>query len=569
MEKRAFPNPDLRDEIAALRDRLSALEDERTLRRETERELKTRLRQQAAITDLGALALNGEDIDQLMEATVFSLAEDLGVEYSKILELQPDGETLLLKHGVGWGAGQVGHTTVDAGERSQAGYTLLSNHPVIVVDLPSETRFSGPDLLTSHSVVSGVSVIIQGTHGPYGILGAHTRQRRLFTEDDVHFLQALANVVADAISRKETVDELRRQSQILDQIHDAVVATDLEGYVTSWNHGAENMFGYSKEEVIGRHVSFVYGEDDPDFLQQKVIHPLLKKGDHKIEVRMYRKSGRPFYAHLSLSLLHDAQGELRGMIGYSTDISERKLMAIQIHELGRAVGSLSSAIEALREGAWQDAALRDELLSGMEAETQHTARLLDDLATIDARSSGTLRVDRETLEPAKWFSRILAPWREIAGQERLRWKTDIPADLPPLHADPDRLNQVLENLISNAIKYTPPGGEVRVACGVEADEFWIRVSDTGVGVPFEEQEHIFMPFYRPDGASGHSHGMGLGLTIARDLVKAHGGRVSVESIPGEGSTFTVWLPLEGIPTPHDGRIGDEAGFLDASPAGTA
>jgi two-component system cell cycle sensor histidine kinase/response regulator CckA len=552
MEERQPDVPVYNDEIAALRDRMSALEDERLRRLEVERELKTRLRQQAFITELGELALGGADLDRLMEATVTSLAENLGVQYTKILELQPGGEVLLLKYGVGWKPGLVGHTMVAADERSQAGHTLISSHPVIVVDLPSETRFTGPDLLTSHEVVSGLSVIIHGRHDPYGILGVHTHRRRLFTEDDLHFVQAVANVLADAITRKETLDDLRLQAQILDQIHDSVIATDLEGIVTSWNHGAEVMFGYSKGEAIGRHISFVYSEDQQEFLQKRIIEPLLERGEHKIEVRMYRKSGRPFYAHLSLSVLRDAQGELKGMIGYSMDISERKMMATQIHELGRAMGSLSSAIEALREGAWRDAALREELLSGMAAEADHTTRLLDDLATIDARASGMLRIQRQPLVPEKWFPGILAPWREAAEKKGLRWEARIPEELPILRVDPGRLDQVLENLISNAIKYTSSGGEVRVACGADEDEFWIRVSDTGVGIPSDEQEHIFMPFYRPDGPSGQTQGMGLGLTIVRDLIKAHGGRVAVESAPGEGSQFSVWLPLDGETDPPQG-----------------
>lgn len=544
MEKGQDPNSDPRDEIAALRDRLSVLEDQRILRLHAERELKSRLRQQAAITELGELALAGADLDRLMKTAVVSLAENLDVEYTKILELLPEGDALLLKHGVGWEPGLVGHTKVATGERSQAGHTLLSSHPVIVVDLPNETRFTGPDLLTRHEVVSGLSVIIQGPNGPYGVMGAHTKQRRLFTEDDVHFVQAIANVLADAIERKETLENLRRQAQILGQIHDAVVSTDLNGIVTSWNQGAESMFDYSKSEAIGKHISFVYGDHEHEFLQKKIIEPLLEKGEHKIEVRMLRKLGRPFYAHLSLSLLHDPQGEVIGMIGYSMDITERKLMVTQIHELGRAIGSLAAAIRALRGGAWRNDELREELLAGMASETEHTARLLDGLATLDARASGTLRIHRQELEPQKWLTEILAPWREAAHLKDLRWEVDIPSGLPTLHADPDRLEQVLENLISNAIKYTPAGGQVSVASGAEGHEFWIRVSDTGVGIPPEEQEYIFMPFYRPDGASGHSEGMGLGLTIVRDLIRAHGGRVSLESAPDEGSCFSVWLPLE-------------------------
>ena len=118
------------------------------------------------------------------------------------IELFPDGKSLLLKAGVGWKTGSVGHVTVGAGTDSQAGYTLDSGKPVIVEDMRTETRFNVPPLLMDHSVVSGVSVVIKSKDHTYGVLGIHTTRRRAFTGDDVNFLQSVANLIADAIERK-------------------------------------------------------------------------------------------------------------------------------------------------------------------------------------------------------------------------------------------------------------------------------------------------------------------------------------------------------------------------------
>jgi signal transduction histidine kinase len=142
-----------------------------------------------------------------------------------------------------------------------------------------------------------------------------------------------------------------------------------------------------------------------------------------------------------------------------------------------------------------------------------------------------------------WLLQVLAPWREAAQEKGLDWQVNLPQDLPTLVIDADQLARVVGNLLSNAVKYTPSGGQVAVAAGVEAGNVWIRVSDTGLGIAAEEQERIFDPFYRSHTNRRFPQGMGLGLSIARDLVVAHGGRITVDSQPGQGSQFTIWLPL--------------------------
>ncbi|MFQ5614405.1 MAG: GAF domain-containing protein, partial [Anaerolineae bacterium] len=190
-----------------------------------EERLKAHARQQAAVADLGQRALAGIALSALMDEATAVVAQTLEVEYCKVLELLPDGDALLLRAGVGWQAGLVGQATVGAGTDSQAGYTLLSSEPVIVEDLRTETRFSGPPLLHDHGVVSGISVIIPGQDRPFGVLGAHTTRQRTFTRDDVHFLQAVANVLATAIKRRRTEAEIRRRNRELTLLNQVIAAS--------------------------------------------------------------------------------------------------------------------------------------------------------------------------------------------------------------------------------------------------------------------------------------------------------------------------------------------------------
>ena len=136
------------------------------------------------------------------------------------------------------------------------------------------------------------------------------------------------------------------------------------------------------------------------------------------------------------------------------------------------------------------------------------------------------------------------PWEQAAQEKRLAWMEDIPPDLPTVQADPVRLAQVVGNLLSNAVKYTPSGKSVTVSAGATQTEAWIKVSDTGPGIHPEEQEKIFTPFYRGDQDRRIKQGMGLGLSIARDLAQAHGGRITLNSTPGLGSEFTVYIPVK-------------------------
>lgn len=187
-------------------------------RKHAEAQLGARLQQQAALATLGNLALSSDDPQDLMDEAVRLVVQVLSVEYCKVLDLLPGGDTLLLRAGVGWQQGLVGRATVGSGLDSQAGYTLKSEQPVIVDDLRTETRFRGPQLLHDHKVVSGLSVIIAGEDGPFGVLGAHTTQHRTFTDDDVHFLESVANLIALAVQGHDRDETIRRLSTPVLQI---------------------------------------------------------------------------------------------------------------------------------------------------------------------------------------------------------------------------------------------------------------------------------------------------------------------------------------------------------------
>ncbi|MFQ5433524.1 MAG: sensor histidine kinase [Anaerolineae bacterium] len=223
--------------------------------------------------------------------------------------------------------------------------------------------------------------------------------------------------------------------------------------------------------------------------------------------------------------------------------NRRRLLANLVHELSNPLSALRSATHALLGGAGDDTMLHQELLLGMQGEEERLNRLLADLSGLYDQVSGSLELQVKQLPLTPFLRRVLGFWRETAHYKGLQWQVDIPNALPIIAADEDRLAQVVGNLLSNAIKYTPANNAVSVSAGCQDNEVWIQVSDTGIGIETEEQAHIFTPFYRSSANARFTDGMGLGLSIAQDLVAAHGGRLTCISNLGAGSQFTIWLPI--------------------------
>jgi two-component system sensor histidine kinase BaeS len=231
----------------------------------------------------------------------------------------------------------------------------------------------------------------------------------------------------------------------------------------------------------------------------------------------------------------------------SLEAARRQLLANLVHELGRPLGALQSAAEALRSGADDVPAMRRELLTGINNEIRRLRRLLDELAAHYDQILGPFELHRQTIQLGEWLPPILAPWREAAQRKGLHWQVSLPADDLTLEADPDQLTQAIENLVGNAIKYTPHGGTLSITAAAEQAGVSIHVQDTGQGIAPIDQDRIFEPFFRGQALRRFPQGMGLGLTIARDVIIAHGGHIDFTSAVGQGSCFTIWLPATSAP----------------------
>nr|WP_263858238.1 CBS domain-containing protein [Waterburya agarophytonicola] len=310
--------------------------------------------QRKAIAELGQYALVTPNLPLILEKAVCLVADTLEVEYCKVLKLLPD-DNLLLEAGVGWHDGLVGTAKLGIEQSSQAGYTLQQSQPVVVDDLRTETHFDGPPLLIDHQVISGISVIIADSGKPYGVLGTHTTQQRNFTTDDVNFLSAIANIIAQANERLQAETALKASEQkfdsILNSLNDIIWSADARTLkLTYINQAAEKIYGYPVAEFYRSENLWleVIHPDDRDRVSE-FPHIVVERGSCEMEYRILRPDGEIRWLLDRANLTRDESDRPLRIDGNSTDITERKQAEKLLEE---SQERFDLAVRGSRDGLW-------------------------------------------------------------------------------------------------------------------------------------------------------------------------------------------------------------------------
>jgi PAS domain S-box-containing protein len=384
--------------------------------------------------------------------------------------------------------------------------------------------------------------------------------------------ERLAEINA-ALERRvtERTAEVREQARIIEQIHDAVLTTDLDGRITSWNRGAERMFGTSAEETLGRNIRDFYAPEVRGEVNRRIRDASGATGWHETETRMLRRDGSAFDILVSTSLLYDPQGAVRGYIGFGIDITERKraeaalveakeaaersnaakseFLSRMSHELRTPLNAILGFAQVL-ELDIKDARQRDDLREILRA-GGHLLQLIADLLDLSRIESGRLALSLEPVELADAVDAAVAlvvPQLAPAGVTLESGSAECRSAM--IVADATRLRQVLVNLLSNAVKYNRPGGTIRLECVQgEADTVIVKVIDTGRGIAPEQMGRLFEPFERLGAETSGVEGAGIGLALSKRLIEAMGGAIGASSKPGQGSTFWVDLPRSRASSP--------------------
>ncbi len=363
---------------------------------------------------------------------------------------------------------------------------------------------------------------------------------------------------------------------VIESADDAIISKTLDGIITSWNKGAERIFGYMAEEMIGKPISLLIPPDHLD--EEPAILARLRRGErmeHYETVRV-RKDGEQINISLTVSPIRQSDGQIIGASKIARDITERKRADIRLqealreaqeakseaeeanrrkdeflatisHELRTPLTSIIGWLRMLREGMLDKTAI-GKAMDTIERNAQSQAQLVEDLLDVSKIISGKMHLKVKLLDASSIINSAVEAIRLAAQAKNIRLQIITDPSVSPINGDYERIQQVVWNLLSNAVKFTPAGGRVQVQLEQVDSNVEVTVSDSGQGIKPEFLSRVFDRFTQADSSITRAFGgLGMGLAIAKSIVELHGGTVRVES-PGEdqGSTFTLSLPSASV-----------------------
>lgn len=525
--------------------------------------------QRVAINRFSGTTSQSLELNQILDNAVNSIIGLLRVDASWIyLFNQENTELVLAAH-----RGNLEDFTKTAGESDINKKVIATGQPMLVEDLTKETRIVVP-LSVKGKVI--------------GTLGVHSRSRRYFDKEEIELLAVIGNQVSVAAENAllyqremEVVEKLRiseqRYRELFESAQDAIWVHDMEGNLTTVNEATERLSGYSIKELIGMNVRTFLTEESLHIAGQ-IRHKLLEGtvDGQLYEQHLIRKDGTEWILMLSTNLIRE-NGKPTGFLCIARDVTIEKEMQVQ---LSKAYRELSESLQRLKDSQQQliqaekltslgqlAASIAHEVnnpLSGVLIYTQLIAKKIrngkiDNDTTLDYLSKMEFELNRSTklIKNLLDFARQSSPKFQLsnintiinraydlashsAELQHVEVIKDLMLSLPDITVDADQLQQVFTNLILNAIQAMPQGGKLTLQSALEENQLKIEVRDTGMGIKPENMNKLFTPFFT---TKSEVKGVGLGLAIVYGIVQRHKGKIDVKSKVGEGTTFTILLPL--------------------------
>ncbi|MES2436760.1 MAG: PAS domain S-box protein [Patescibacteria group bacterium] len=352
------------------------------------------------------------------------------------------------------------------------------------------------------------------------------------------------------IELEEAYFAQKRLAAIVESSSDAITSKDLNGVITSWNRGAEKMYGYKDSEIIGKHVTFLI----PPSLHkdEEYIISCIKKGQRiqHYETRRFHKSGKEIFVSLTVSPIKDTKGNIIGASAIGRDITEKKLadqqkedfVALVSHELKTPVTSLKMFSHVLNQHFKDKNDAKGHMFATrIEEQLDRLTKLIVDLLDITRVQKGKLEYKKSQFSLKNLLTDVVTDVQATTATHKITVRT---ADSSKVFADKDRVRQVIINFLTNGIKYSPHANKIIVEIKKKNKELIVGVQDFGIGIDKDHQDKIFTRFYQINTPELKTYpGLGLGLYICNEIIVNQGGRLWVKSIKGKGSTFYFTLPL--------------------------
>ncbi|MEE8419029.1 MAG: ATP-binding protein [Dehalococcoidales bacterium] len=439
-----------------------------------------------------------------------------------------------------------------------AGGSLLTNRMTsLITILSEETNLESRNVCDLFGFESVALVPMRHKGEILGLIQLADENANSIPPEKVRFLEQVGAYIGEAL-RTFVAEEMLRESEsryrdLYEEAPNAYFSVSIDGYIEQANHSATQLFGYSIEELIGRPIMDLYA-DSPDGkikaeeLARKFLEGEAVSGE---ELEINGPRGRNLWVSLSVRPIKNKEGQVVASRLIMVNITEHKkldqlkddFIGLVSHELRTPMTVITGAVNtALTEADRLSKEDARQLLMDAAAEADSLSHILTNLMELSRVQAKRLFLHVEPVSVAKVIQATIDEIKRFSVNHK--FVTDIPGNLPALHADGLRLERILYNLLENAVKYSPEGGEIRVLVRPEKEYMVIQVIDQGIGIALADRRRLFGAFQRleevkQDGPGG----VGLGLLVCRRLVEAHGGEIWVESEPGSGSTFFFTIPL--------------------------
>lgn len=380
--------------------------------------------------------------------------------------------------------------------------------------------------------------------------------------------EAILNILEDLETEKKTIlkanQELEKYHQAVDSAYNHIVITDIEGNITFANKAVERITGFLVKDVIGTKAGSLWGKLMPKEYYQKMWHTIKVLGKpFSGEISNHRKNNEQYQAKVTISPIFDKTKTLLGFIGTEQDITKEKevdkmkteFISLASHQLRTPLSAMSWFSEMLLNG---DAGpLKSEqkgLVQNIHQSNQRMIDLVNSLLNISRIEAGRIIINPIPTNIQNLISDSIVEFEPVVQEKEITIKTEFRSVSRPIKVDPKLLREIYKNLISNALKYTPKKGKVKISIYKKADMLVSEISDTGMGIPKSSQPNIFGKFFRaPNVLKSQTEGTGLGLYLVKQIVNAIGGEISFVSIENKGTTFKFTIPAKNA-VKKDGQV---------------
>ncbi|MDD6386547.1 cell wall metabolism sensor histidine kinase WalK [Lactobacillus equicursoris] len=388
--------------------------------------------------------------------------------------------------------------------------------------------------------------------------GDYSAQVQIYSNDELGQLGAAFNTLSARIeqTQEQSESERRRLDSVLSHMTDGVIATDRHGNVSIINQMAQDFLNIKADDAINKPISQILGLGE-EYTSQDLI-----SSQSDMQVTVNGGTNDEMILHASFTLIKRVTGFVSGAVCVLHDVTEqiknedeqRQFVSNVSHELRTPLTSVRAYIEALNEGAWKDPEIAPQFLQVTQDETERMIRMVNDLLVLSRMDRGTTKLELEWVNFTDFVSHLLNRFDMIvehdqgeAQSESKQYviKRDLGNQALWIEIDTDQMMRVIDNIMNNAIKYSPDGGTITVRLQQRQNQVLLSIADQGLGIPRKDLSKIFDRFYRADKARSRAQGgTGLGLAIAKEIVNAHGGKIWADSREGHGSTFYISLPYE-------------------------